>query len=58
MSWVLWLIGIAIAVVVGLSIFGVYDVPYVIEHIKAYSDGPAKALFVALGLVALSKVLG
>ena len=57
MSWVLWLIGVAIAVIVGLSIFSVYDVPVVVEHIRAYSDGPAKALLVALAFVALSRVV-
>ncbi len=58
MGWLLWLIGVAIAVVVGLSVFGIYDVPYLVPQIKAYSDGAVKALFLALGLIALSKLVG
>ena len=58
MGWLLWLIGVAIAVIVGLSVFAGYDVPYVVEHIKAFPDGAVKALFLALGLIALSKVVG
>jgi hypothetical protein len=58
MGWLLWLIGVAIAVIVGLSVFAGYDVPYVVEQIKAFPDGAVKALFLALGLIALSKVVG
>jgi hypothetical protein len=58
MGWLLWLLGIAIAVIVGLSIFGVYDVPYVVPQIAAMSQGVAKALLVAVGLTALAKVIG
>jgi hypothetical protein len=57
MSWLVWLIGVAIAVIVGLSIFGYYDAPVVIAQIKSSlgAEPMAKALFVALGLVAISK---
>jgi hypothetical protein len=58
MGWLLWLIGVAIAVIVGLSVFAGYDVPYVVAQIKAVQDGAVKALFLALGLIALSKVVG
>jgi hypothetical protein len=58
MGWLLWLLGVAIAVVVGLSVFGVYDVPYVVPQIAAVSQGVTKALLVAVGLTALAKVLG
>jgi hypothetical protein len=56
MSWLLWLIGVAIAVIIGLSVFAGYDVPFVVDHIKALTNGPIIALLVAVGLVAVSKV--
>ena len=57
MSWLLWLIGVALAVIVGLSVLGVYNVPVVVDLIKTHFDpeGPAKALLVGMGLVAISK---
>ena len=57
LSWLLWFIGILIAVAVGLSVFHVYDVPFVIDQIRALgADALTKALFIALALVALSKL--
>jgi len=57
LSWLLWFIGILIAVAVGLSVFHVYDVPFVIDQIRALgTDALTKALFIALALVALSKL--
>ena len=58
MGWLLWIIGVAIAVIVGLSVFAGYEVPYVVAQIKQFPDGAVKALFLALGLIALSKVVG
>jgi hypothetical protein len=55
MSWVLWLIGVAIVVIVGLAIFGVYDLQVVTNQIRTVSDGMAKALIVGAGLIAISK---
>ncbi len=56
MSWLLWFIGVAIAVIIGLAVFHVYDVQAVTEQLRRFDpDGLAKALFVALGLVAISK---
>jgi hypothetical protein len=56
LSYLLWLVGILIAIVVGLTVFGQVDVPYVTAWLAGIKDGTAKALFVALGLVALSKL--
>jgi hypothetical protein len=55
MSWVLWLIGVAIAVVVGLATFNVYDLHVVTDQLRQFSEGMTKALFIAFGLVAISK---
>jgi hypothetical protein len=57
MSWLLWLIGVALAVIVGLHVLGGYDVPVVIDQIKGHfePDGMAKTLLVGMGLVAISK---
>jgi hypothetical protein len=56
-SYLLWLIGIALAVIVGLSIFNVYQVPVVIDQLRKFGDDwSAKSLFVALAIVALSKL--
>jgi hypothetical protein len=55
MGWVLWLIGVAIAIIVGLSVFNVYDLHVVTDQLRQYTDGMTKALFVALGLVAIAR---
>jgi hypothetical protein len=55
MSWILWLIGVVIAVIVGLAIFGVYDLHAVTDQIRGYQDGMAKALVVSAVLIAVSK---
>jgi hypothetical protein len=55
MSWVLWLIGVVVAVIVGLAVFGIYDLHAVTDQLRQYQDGMAKALIVAAGLVAISK---
>ena len=56
-SYLVWLIGIALAVIVGLSIFNVYQVPVVIDQLRKFGDDwSAKSLFVALAIVALSKL--
>jgi hypothetical protein len=57
MGWFFWLVGIALAVIVGLSVFDVYSTPYVVPQITAISQGAVKALLIAVGLVALAKVL-
>ena len=57
LSWLLWFIGILIAVAVGLSVFHVYDVPFVIDQIRSLgNDALTKALFISLALVAVSKL--
>ncbi len=57
LSWLLWVIGILIAVAVGLSVFHVYEVPFVIDQIRGLgNDALTKALFVSLALVAVSKL--
>ena len=58
MSWLLWFLGILLAVAIGASVFFGYDVPVVIEQIRALlgADALTKALFIALALVALSKL--
>jgi hypothetical protein len=55
MSWILWLIGVVIAVIVGLAVFGVYDLHVVTDQIRPYAEGMAKAAVVAAGLIAISK---
>ncbi len=55
MDWLLWLAGVAIAVVVGLAAFNVYDLHIVTDQLRQFTDGMTKALFVAFGLVAVSK---
>ena len=56
-SYLLWLLGIILAVIVGLSVFNVYETPVVIEQLRKIGDDwSAKTLFVALALVALSKL--
>ncbi len=56
LSYLLWLIGVVIAVIVGLSVFHIYEVPFVMDQLRSITDGTTKALFVALALVALSKL--
>ncbi len=56
LGYLLWLLGILIAIVVGFSVLGHTSVPYVTDWLAGIADGSAKALFVALGLVALSKL--
>jgi hypothetical protein len=61
----LWVIGVVIAVILGLSFFGVYEVPYVLN--KLAPGGPAelwsttgpgiKVLFLACGLLGISKLI-
>jgi len=55
-SYLLWLLGVVIALIVGVSVFAHSDVPYVMDWLRSIPDGTTKALFVALGLVALSKL--
>ena len=56
-SYLIWLLGIVIAVIVGLSVFHVYEVPVVIDQLRTFGDDwSAKTLFIALALVALSKL--
>ena len=55
MSWILWLIGVVIAVIVGLATFGVYDLHVVTDQLRQYPEGMTKAVFVAAGLIAISK---
>jgi hypothetical protein len=57
LSWLLWFIGILIAVAVGLSVFHIYEIPFVIDQIRSLgTDALTKALFIALALVAISKL--
>ena len=56
LSWLLWVLGVIIAVIVGISVFAHNDVPYITEWLRSIPDGTTKALFVALGLVILSKL--
>ena len=55
MGWVLWFVGVVIAVIVGLAVFNIYDLHVVTDQLRQYSEGMTKALFVALGLVAISR---
>ena len=57
-GYLLWLLGIALAVVVGLSIFNFYQTPVVIDQLRNFfgGDWSAKSLFIALALVAISKL--
>ena len=55
MSWILWLIGVAIVAIVGLAVFNVYDLHVVTDQLRTYTDGMAKALIIGAGLVAISK---
>jgi hypothetical protein len=56
MGWLLWLIGVAIAVIVALHLFiPAYDVPYVADQVK--NLGIEKVLLAAVGITALAKVL-
>lgn len=58
LSWLLWLIGLALAVVIGLTVFNIYPIPAVTNQITSVlgSDGLTKALFVSLALLAVSKI--
>lgn len=57
LSWLLWFLGVVLAVIVGLSVFGVYETPVVIEQIRALgTDALTKALFISIGLIAVSKL--
>ncbi len=53
-GYLLWLIGVVIAVVIGLSVFFHYDVPVLMQAITSVTD-TTRALFVAFGLVTISK---
>jgi hypothetical protein len=56
MDWLLWLLGVAIAVIVGLSVFLGIDTPFVVEQLKHFEpQSAAKALLVGMGLLAISK---
>jgi hypothetical protein len=55
MDWLLWLVGVVIAVIIGLAAFNIYDLHIVTDQLRQFSDGMTKALFVAFGLVAISK---
>ena len=55
-GYLIWLLGIIVAVIIGLSVFHVYEVPFVMDQLRSIPDGTTKALFVALGLVAVSKL--
>ncbi len=57
LSWLLWFVGILIAIAVGLSVFHIYEVPFVIDQIRSLgNDALTKALFISLALVAVSKL--
>ena len=57
LSWLLWFVGIMIAVAVGLSVFHIYEIPFVIDQIRSLgTDALTKALFISLALVAISKL--
>ncbi len=57
LSWLLWFVGIVIAVAVGLSVFHIYEVPFVIDQIRSLgNDALTKALFISLALLAISKL--
>jgi hypothetical protein len=56
-GYLLWLIGVVIAVVIGLSVFHIYEVPVVMDQLRAIPEGTTKALFLALALVTISKLL-
>ena len=44
LSWLLWFVGILIAVAVGLSVFHIYEVPFVIDQIRSLgTDALTKA---------------
>jgi hypothetical protein len=55
MSWILWLIGVVIAVIVGLAVFAGIEVPVVTAQIKSFDANLAKTAVVAAGLIAISK---
>lgn len=56
MGWVLWVIGVAIAIIIGLAVFTSYDVHAVTDQLRRLDpEGLTKALFIALGLVAISR---
>ena len=57
LSWLLWFVGIVIAVAVGLSVFHIYEVPFVIDQLRSLgNDALTKALFISLALLAVSKL--
>ncbi len=57
LSWLLWFVGVLIAVAVGLSVFHIYEVPFVIDQMRSLgNDALTKALFISLALVAVSKL--
>jgi hypothetical protein len=53
-GYLLWLIGVVIAVVIGLSVFFHYDTPVIMPAIMSVTD-TTRALFVAIALVTISK---
>ncbi len=57
LGYTLWLIGVVIAVIIGLSVFHIYEVPVLMDAIRNMADGTTRALFVALALIAVSKLL-
>ena len=57
LSWLLWFVGVVIAVAVGLSVFHIYEVPFVIDQLRSLgNDALTKALFISLALLAISKL--
>ena len=57
LGWLLWLIGVIIAVILGLSVFNIYQVPVLIDQINNIANGVNKALFVAIALLAIAKLV-
>ena len=56
MGWILWFIGVVIAVIVGLHALAGIDVPFVVD--QAAKLGVEKTLLAACGLLALAKIVG
>jgi hypothetical protein len=57
LGWLLWLIGVIIAVIVGLSVFGIYNVPVVIDQLTTMTNGVYKALYASIILLAIAKLV-
>ncbi|MFT4078152.1 hypothetical protein [Rhodomicrobium lacus] len=54
LSYLVWLVGVIVAVIIALATFNIYTVPVVYDWLNQF--GTTKALLIAIALIAVSKL--